>query len=219
MNRQLTNKNAFTLAEVLITLLIIGVIASMVIPGLIADTQQTEYKTAWKKAYADLSQATKRIMTDNAGNVRGIFPSSSSIRDSFAGYLNTVKSCNPATSLGNCWGNSASKMSNGTILQDNSWWNGNSGLVLNNGTFILFDFRDQNCQITGWGKALGKGNCAQIYVDVNGSKEPNTIGKDVYWMHLTEDALYPFGTQGDGYESACSPADSGIGCAAKYLSQ
>ncbi|MDD3238016.1 MAG: type II secretion system protein [Candidatus Gastranaerophilales bacterium] len=50
-------KKAFTLAEVLITLVIIGVIAAMTIPSLLNNTNKEETKTAVKKAYSALSQA------------------------------------------------------------------------------------------------------------------------------------------------------------------
>ena len=43
-------KNAFTLAEVLITLGIIGVVAAMTIPTLISNTNGAQFKTAYKKA-------------------------------------------------------------------------------------------------------------------------------------------------------------------------
>ena len=46
MNR----KSGFTLAEVLVTLMIIGVIAAMTIPSLMQNTQQQEFKAAYKKA-------------------------------------------------------------------------------------------------------------------------------------------------------------------------
>ena len=41
----------FTLAEVLITLLIIGVVASLTIPAIINNTQEAENKTVWKIVY------------------------------------------------------------------------------------------------------------------------------------------------------------------------
>ena len=47
----------FTLAEVLITLGIIGVVAAMTMPTLINSTQGAQYKTAYKKALSVLSQA------------------------------------------------------------------------------------------------------------------------------------------------------------------
>ena len=50
-------KTAFTLAEVLITLGIIGVVAAMTMPTLMNSTQGAQYKTAFKKALSALSQA------------------------------------------------------------------------------------------------------------------------------------------------------------------
>ncbi|MDD3238143.1 MAG: type II secretion system protein [Candidatus Gastranaerophilales bacterium] len=51
------NRKAFTLAEVLITLVIIGVIAAMTIPSLLNNTNKQETITSLKKSYSVLSQA------------------------------------------------------------------------------------------------------------------------------------------------------------------
>ena len=53
----MNKKSGFTLAEVLVTLMIIGVIAAMTIPSLMQSTAQQEYKTALKKAVSMLNQA------------------------------------------------------------------------------------------------------------------------------------------------------------------
>ena len=50
-------KQGFTLAEVLITLGIIGVVAAMTIPTLISNTNGAQFKTAYKKALSTLNQA------------------------------------------------------------------------------------------------------------------------------------------------------------------
>ena len=50
-------KNAFTLAEVLITLAIIGVVAAISIPSVISNSQQQEFKTGLKKAVSVLNSA------------------------------------------------------------------------------------------------------------------------------------------------------------------
>ena len=50
-------KNGFTLAEVLITLGIIGVVAAMTIPTLISNTNGAQFKTAYKKVLSTMNQA------------------------------------------------------------------------------------------------------------------------------------------------------------------
>ena len=52
-------KNAFTLAEVLTTLMVIGVVAAMTIPTLLNSTDEQQYKVAFKKSLAVLSQAVQ----------------------------------------------------------------------------------------------------------------------------------------------------------------
>ena len=48
---------AFTLAEVLITLAIIGVVAAISIPSVISNSQQQEFKTGLRKAVSVLNSA------------------------------------------------------------------------------------------------------------------------------------------------------------------
>ncbi len=50
-------KQGFTLAEVLITLAIIGVVAAISIPSVISNSQQQEFKTGLRKAVSVLNQA------------------------------------------------------------------------------------------------------------------------------------------------------------------
>lgn len=53
----MTRRFGFTLAEVLITLGIIGVVAAMTMPTLMNSTQGAQYKVAYKKALSAISQA------------------------------------------------------------------------------------------------------------------------------------------------------------------
>ena len=56
---------AFTLAEVLITLGIIGIVAALTLPTLISNHKKQVYVTQLKKAYAVLNQGFKKYMVDN----------------------------------------------------------------------------------------------------------------------------------------------------------
>jgi prepilin-type N-terminal cleavage/methylation domain-containing protein len=57
-------KKGFTLAEVLITIGIIGVVAALTIPALVASYQERVFITAYKKAYTDLTQAFTMAITE-----------------------------------------------------------------------------------------------------------------------------------------------------------
>ena len=54
-----TPKSGFTLAEVLITLGVIGIVAAMTIPTLIANTQSQKFRSQFKKTLSTLNQAVK----------------------------------------------------------------------------------------------------------------------------------------------------------------
>jgi prepilin-type N-terminal cleavage/methylation domain-containing protein len=60
---------AFTLAEVLITLGIIGVVAAMTLPTLIQNHKNRELQTQFKKSYSTLSQILQKVVTEEYGGI------------------------------------------------------------------------------------------------------------------------------------------------------
>jgi len=177
MYQRIKNKRAFTLAEVLITLLIIGVIASIVIPGLIADTQQAEYKTAWKKAFGVASQAYKRAIAENGSF--GPYGSNTGKLDALKNYMSIVKNCSGST-FGNCWA------TNGVTRQDGSYPGG--GCV----GYSQSNQNVSNAFITSDGMYwLQYSNMDCVAVDTNGIKGPNKFGKDVFDFYMTESVVKP----------------------------
>jgi len=60
----LVDRKAFSLAEVLVTLSVIGVLAALTIPTLLQNMEDAQYKTAAKAAYTKLSQAIMRFVTE-----------------------------------------------------------------------------------------------------------------------------------------------------------
>ncbi len=61
-------KKGFTLAEVLITLAIIGTVAALTIPSIVRNYRDVQYKSAYKKAYAMLSQSFNMAKMEVGGN-------------------------------------------------------------------------------------------------------------------------------------------------------
>ena len=210
-----TFKEGFTLAEVLITLLIIGVIASIVIPGIINNTNEAEYNAGIKKVYADLSNAVKVIQVNNGGTVNvGDVSGSSSVtfRDDFCNVMSCIKT-DTAT---NIFGSNTYKYYKGVN------WNVvgssiNSAAALNNGTLIKFE-SGGNCN-----NFVPLNVCGYMWVDINGQKGPNMWGKDLYFFYVARKngyySLLPAGTQNDTSYSAttCAVGDNGVGCTAWRL--
>jgi len=58
-------KSAFTLAEVLITLVIIGIVAALTIPPLINNMEKRHLIIGWRKAYSDVSRALLLAKANN----------------------------------------------------------------------------------------------------------------------------------------------------------
>ena len=212
------NKKAFTLAEVLITLAIIGVIAAISVPSLIQKTNQAELITAWKKNYATLNQAIDHLAFDNGGNIMQYKSSGSSFITALSPYLKIVKQANRIYSheqMVNTYTDLA-----GNYLSLNTVKLFDDGqMILNNGAIVYIE----NCPTCGANLIL--------WVDVNGEKKPNTLGKDLFGMEVINDLLVPIG-QGTGTLIDCDCSTNtcsrnigtyntviftGAGCSSQYL--
>lgn len=225
-------KKAFTLAEVLMTLTIIGVVASVTLPSLVNSTKDAELKTAWKKVYAELSQAFIHIVQEQGGSIKGSFPSDisggESFKNAFKKYLKHTKECSGIAACGGtgngsgldgCW-HGIGKWSyldgtkaNGVGDVDSPY----PGLILDNGMLVYFGISSYNCTYTY--SATVNNACGWSYVDVNGFKGPNKIGKDIFPLIYLENYVLPIGAKGN-YENTCEGSTgvhSGMSCSAKYL--
>lgn len=212
---------AFTLAEVLITLLIIGVVASIVVPNLLNDTKDAELNTALKKVYGELSLATKQIIFDNGGTFVDILEYDTDregLRNAYTPHLNFIKSCTLARTEG-CW--HPLSVDGGTWKQLNGASTDSStvgtGLLLNNGALINFVALSKNCSDSS-AYYLKPIVCGRIIIDVNGFKAPNITGKDIFYFNILSNKLEPWGVP-DSYSQICSPSTGGIYCTASKLMQ
>lgn len=104
-----SRKIAFTLAEVLITLGIIGVVAALTLPALIANYREKAFVVAAKKNYSVLTNAINKWNVENGaiGDVAAFWLSEETDDDltlAFAKELNAIKVCTNAK-LRDCGGN------------------------------------------------------------------------------------------------------------------
>lgn len=214
-------KQGFTLSEILLVLSVIGVVAALTIPTLIQKASDDQNKSAWKKAFSELSQATNRIMTENGGTMKGALPSShTAARDVYLKFLSSIKQC--ASYETNCGNNfctyfsSIKQLGSGSYnLFGNCAGAGGGFATLSNGSFFLI-----TSSANGGNAATCSPYCALIGIDVNGLNPPNVIGKDIYGAFVLEDGLKPYGItgiSGADYSNTCISSSSGLGCAAENL--
>lgn len=202
---------AFTLAEVLIVLGIIGIIAEMTIPELVENVQDMNYRIAWKKAYSVLSQAAALSLQDNGGTFVGVVTSDdATLAPIFTTYIGLIKECSTGATNGQCfhanggWQHADKTLADGT--GDAHEAHDQHGLILKNGFMMKW---------CSWTCTNASPNCANVYVDINGFKPPNTVGKDIFGFNVMTNRLKPFGSQGTSLSGTC--ATSGYGCSADYL--
>lgn len=162
-------KSGFTLAEVLVTLMIIGVIAAMTIPSLMQSTAQQEYKAAFKKAVSMLNQAvTLNYALDGKD---GSDYTGTNFFDLLTQRLNVMSSVSASQQL---------------YTADGMW-------------FRATDDKKHDCNANADNVNADTNICGSVIVDVNGQKGPNKYTTDtnkIFDMFTV--AIYPQKALPDG---------------------
>ena len=160
-------KTAFTLAEVLVTLGIIGVVSAMTVPTLMQNYQRQSYVTQLHKVYNELSQALLRYQTDkNAISLKEAGLSGSDAYTEFQrSYFKVVQDCGATQTP--CFASSYKKMSGSS-----------TNFKCKYGCMSLAS----GAAIGGYGN--GTNGVYEIVVDVNGQKGPNIFGRDAFTMYI-----------------------------------
>ena len=184
-------RDGFTLAEVLITLGIIGVVASMTMPTLIAHYKEKVQITAMKKVYSEISQANQLLNAEYGGNWTNECDDfdNACFRDMFATKLKVLKTCDKPVEEG-CQAQSTYLDGNDRDELTNSGINDNwSSLITNSGYSLKFRFHFNGCKpngVTGDYKWINYA-CGWMQIDTNGLKGPNIMGKDIFYAELYSD--------------------------------
>ena len=184
-------KSAFTLAEVLITLAVIGIVAALTLPGLIQNHNEKAWSTAkdlWEKK---LTETVRRMNTD--GVMTG-HDTTEDFMDTFKQYMKVIKTCDN-TDINKCYSpkvvttgknddpmeietdslTSASSMG----LSD---WQTNTNtmsFVVADGTTVIMAYQPECPYADPIEDTGSQVSCMAYMVDVNGKKGPNRVGKDI----------------------------------------
>ena len=173
----MTKRFGFTLAEVLITLGIIGVVAAMTMPTLMNSTQGAQYKAAYKKALSAISQAvTLNVALDEWSFADATGTSPYTVTELLSSRMNVVRTEEGNTNIKDAK-NATYQVKKGTgLLQGLTGGvediaGDNTTLFFNDG--IMFSYPTATAGCT---KAEGaKENICKGFIDVNGVKAPNRI--------------------------------------------
>lgn len=211
------NKNkltAFTLAETIITMAILGVIAALTIPGLTMSMQKSEHVSGMKKAYSTLSQAISKMNFENdIANYTKFWLTDDEFWKTFLKQLRTMDVC--ANGQQGCFTDEPIKTLNGTNL---GTYNGKNYTVRTVDGYS-YQYTPGNVQASTYGieekdaqKALGL-----FLVDVNGNRRPNTLGRDMYYfIYVEEKGIIPAGFYN---HSDCQKDGNGYTCAGRLMKE
>jgi len=178
-------KKGFTLAEVLITLAIIGVVATMTIPTLIANYQERSWNTSATVFDRKLTEALKIMNSQNS--LAGHKTTENFVKE-LSKHLKIVRTCDNSN-LTDCFVDSMTMREN-TITVDlnnistsadlgQSEWDTNIvGIQLANGTNALVAY-NPNCKQDPYSNQITGADCLAIMYDTTGFKSPNHLSKDL----------------------------------------
>lgn len=200
---------AFTLAEVLITLGIIGVVSSMTLPIVIANYKKVVYVNQLKKAVSVLEQAfIKMLAEEDAENLEDLSGFKSLGSSPYASYVfggmhgakfeQYLKQYLNIVSIGKFSSREFSYLTNKGV-QISSY----SGTIyFKDGSMLLYPIfypqpqmkSSEDCLLI---KSKGGKLCSYqgvFYIDVNGDRRPNKAGRDIFKFYLSTDGhLFPYG--------------------------
>jgi len=201
---------AFTLAEVLITLGIIGVVAAMTIPALIQKNYEKRTVTTLIATQSILARALK-MAEEEYGDVEGWGASTWTpanakiIYEKLKPFLKIALDCGVEDKEGNCIKNTMYKLRNGANYINPAALNANSYKIkLLNGSGITMS-------------AYPDGKTPIVFgIDTNASGLPNQAGVDWFLFRYENNSIRPSGAPDSTYpyDTHCKNKNStGWGCA------
>lgn len=186
---------AFTLAEILITLGIIGIVAAMTIPTLLNNTDKKDSYTALQKAISVISQVATEIRTENGNSMANLATNQIEFQKLFTPYMKTVNVCINQTDSANCYIQNTETISNlqgGAFGGVTNMFSTYPKVTTQDGFVYIFYLLKPDCTNDKYQRSGNNELCGQIIVDINGKKLPNTVGKDLFYISINKYNVTPY---------------------------
>ena len=239
---------AFTLAEILITIGILGLVSAILLPQINTNVSKTQYVTALKSISANMTDKIQAQMAledvDDFGYLKAV--QMSPTKTEFIQNISSFLSLKPAPEAhkGLVWLNGESA----TTYPDNfrDVWEKEHLRMTKSGALLYIHGYSQPGQPTqdnGIGITIEEkvASGIQLYMryaviclDVNGYKKPNRVGRDIFKFYIGQNgALFPlggidtstfFGSSGEDYDDPskkhnCFVESTGLGCAGRIRAE
>lgn len=189
-------KKGFTLAEVLVTLGVIGIVAALTLPTLSTNYQTAACESTTAKFYVNMQEAAQRYMVRK--NVESLADLNFDPEDFVNSSFKVVKTCYSSV-INKCRPTSFKTNQGSSSLRPH---------YSHYKTYVLAD-----------GTAFSLDSSRQLLVDINGNKGPNRIGYDFWILSITDDGNLvdyglPFSTYYKDIENNLDKCKSGgyTGC-------
>lgn len=153
----------FTLAEVLITLGIIGVVAAMTIPTLMSNTGKAEFKTAFKKVISTVNQAVTMSVAIDYLDFGDAYAGTSNTESIYKIIENKMQIAKTATT------------NTPEVRRMFGSDNNNYTIFFADGMVLSYPQTTHNCTNQNANGNRTGGNYCSAIVDVNGTKNPNKL--------------------------------------------
>ncbi len=198
-------KSAFTLAEVLITLGIIGVVATMTVPTLMANQNAKVFKE--RKAIAELKirEITRQM---NFDDMLAPHYTTASFIEALKQYVKIGQACD-SNNLTDCFAEQITK-STGEIVEVKDLKNSsklgktysdlNQAFSMMDGLTFIMTYDNTCVAPDKYNSTLSTTECLSYILDVNGKKGPNKIGDDIV---LVNTSLPGGGCDGIEFDDLC----------------
>ncbi len=202
LNNVTNKKAAFTLAEVLITLGIIGVVAALTLPALLTNIQSKVRAERSRSVQYKFSLATEKMARLN---LIGPYDSTDAFVDELQKHLKISKRCN-ASNLRGCWPYDTVDLGNGKTWDisktktgkqfgmsnddNNDYTSDNVGIVTADGTPMILSYNKKckaidSLEKLSWTTTDNKplsnssASCVAAVYEINGTGKPNKLSNDV----------------------------------------
>ncbi len=192
---------AFTLSEVLLTMAILGIVAALTMPGLIASYKNKVYVVQLEKSLSQFEQAMQNIMVSHECTdmvCTAAFDGQSDnaswndkIEKEITKSIKVVRSYKNGTAA-------ASNIKSQYLKPRNSYttnmdWAATEGYKFITPDGAFYHIKTRNCEKTpAYDNAILKNFCADVTIDVNSERLPNQYGRDLFTFVVAQNGhLYP----------------------------